>query len=76
LGLVHLNLETLPKNFDKLKNLDSLDLSLNQLVISNELENLKGLKNLKFLGLMGNKVDTLDIKELKKNNPDLTIQTW
>lgn len=76
LGLVHLNLKSLPDEFDKLKNLDTLDLSMNKLVISNELKILKELKGLKYLGLMGNAVDSADIKQLKNSNPSLTIQTW
>jgi Leucine-rich repeat (LRR) protein len=76
LGLVHLNLKSLPNDFSKLKNLDSLDLSMNRLVISDELKKIKELKGLKFLGLMGNAIDSADIKELKNSNPSLTIQTW
>lgn len=76
LGLVHLNLESLPEDFNKLKNLDTLDLSMNKLVISNELKKLKELTGLKYLGLMGNSIDSADIKELKINNPSLTIKTW
>jgi hypothetical protein len=73
LGLVALNLKQLPDNFDSLQNLDSLNLSLNKLTISREITKLKNLKNLKHLGLWGNKVDTTDINELKKINPNLTI---
>ena len=73
LGLVALNLKQLPDNFDNLQNLDSLNLSLNKLTISREITKMKNLKNLKHLGLWGNKVDTTDINELKKINPNLTI---
>lgn len=76
LGLVRLNLTVLPDDFGKLNNLDTLDLSLNRLTISNEIEKFKGLKELKFLGLMGNVVDSTDIVKLKKDNPNLKIQTW
>ena len=76
LGLVNLNIETLPDDFDKLENLDTLDLSMNRLVISNELKKLKELKGLKYLGLMGNAIDSADIRELKSSNPSLTIRTW
>ena len=76
LGLVRLNLTTLPNDFGKLNNVDSLDLSFNKLTISNEIEKLKELKKLKFLGLTGNVVDSTDIIELKKNNPNLKIKTW
>ena len=76
LGLVRLNLTVLPDDFGKLNSLDTLDLSLNRLTISNEIEKLKELKELKFLGLMGNLVDSTDIVKLKKENPNLKIQTW
>jgi Leucine-rich repeat (LRR) protein len=76
LGLVHLNLTSLPRDFIRLKNLDSLDLSMNRLVISDEIPKLKELKGLKYLGLLGNKIDSTDIEELKRGNPKLTIQTW
>jgi Leucine-rich repeat (LRR) protein len=76
LGLVHLNLQSLPKDFSKLQNLDSLDLSMNRLIISNEIETLKKLKGLKYLALLGNAVDSADIEQLKDNNPGLTIKTW
>jgi len=46
LGLVHLNLTRLPDNFGNLKNLDSLDLSMNRLVSSSELQKLKQLKGI------------------------------
>jgi Leucine-rich repeat (LRR) protein len=75
LQLVGLNLKTLPDNFGKLENLDSLNLSLNKLTISNEIGKLKKLKKLKYLGLFGNKVDTVSIKELKKENPNLIIES-
>ncbi|CAN5358168.1 hypothetical protein BH09BAC3_BH09BAC3_09710 [soil metagenome] len=74
LGLVRLNLGTLPEDFGKLKNLDSLDLSLNRLVISNEIQKLKEIKGLKYLVLLGNVIDSTDIKDLKKDNPSLKIQ--
>jgi len=76
LGLVHLNLIRLPDNFGNLENLDSLDLSMNRLVISNELKKFKQLKGLKFLRLVGNAIDSADIKELKSSNPSLVIQAW
>lgn len=76
LGLVRLNLTTLPDDFGKLKGLDTLDLSLNRLTISNEINKLRELKDLKFLELTGNVVDSTDIEKLKKDNPNLKIQTW
>ena len=73
LGLVGLDLKTLPVNFGNLENLDSLNLALNKLTISNEVEKLNRLQNLKYLGLFGNRVDTVDIRELKRANPNLII---
>ena len=75
LGLVGLDLKTLPDNFDKLENLDSLNLIFNKLTISNETEKLKKLKNLKYLALFGNRVDKVDIRELKRENPNLIIES-
>ena len=73
LGLVGLDLKELPDNFGQLQNLDSLNLIMNKLTISKEINKLKELKNLKYLALFGNKVDTTDINELKKANPNLVI---
>lgn len=75
LNLTGLDLKTLPDNFDKLQKLDSLNLVLNKLTISVEMEKLKKLKNLKYLGLFGNKIDTADIRELKMGNPNLVIDS-
>ena len=73
LGLVGLNLKELPDNFGQLQNLDSLNLMMNKLTISEEIGKLKKLKNLKYLALFGNKVDSADVSELKKANPNLVI---
>jgi len=73
LNIAALNLIELPPNFDQLQNLDSLDLSMNKLTISNEVEKLSKIKNLKYLALEGNKLDTADIEDLKKSNPNLVI---
>jgi hypothetical protein len=75
LSLVGLDLKRLPDDFDKLENLDSLNLFFNKLTISDELEKLKQLKNLKYLDVSGNMVDTADILELRKANPNLTIKS-
>lgn len=75
LSLAALDLTQLPDNFGKLKKLDSLDLFMNKLTISNEVEKLKQLKNLKYLVLFGNDVDTADINELKRANPGLTVNS-
>ncbi|MBC6365869.1 hypothetical protein [Algoriphagus sp. AK58] len=73
LGLVGLDLKELPDNFGQLQNLDSLNLMMNKLTISEEIGKLKELKNLKYLALFGNKVDSTDVSELKKANPNLVI---
>lgn len=75
LSLAALDLTELPDDFAKLQKLDSLDLFMNKLTISNEVEKLKQLKNLKYLVLVGNDIDTADINELKKANPRLTINS-
>lgn len=73
LGLVGLDLKELPDNFGQLQHLDSLNLMMNKLTISEEIGKLKKLKNLKYLALFGNKVDSTDVSELKKANPNLVI---
>lgn len=73
LGLVGLDLKQLPDNFGQFQHLDSLNLMINKLTISEEIEKIKELKNLKYLALFGNKVDSIDISELKKANPNLVI---
>lgn len=75
LSLVGLNLKTLPTDFGDLQQLDSLNLMLNKLTISNELEKLKKLKNLKYAVLTGNQVDTADINSLRKEKPDLIVKS-
>ena len=75
LGLAGLDLKELPANFDKLQGLDSFDIMMNKLTLSKELHKLKGLTNLKYLALSGNKVDTADIIELKRANPNLVIES-
>jgi hypothetical protein len=75
LVLAGLDLNTLPDNFDRLQELDSLNLFLNKLTISVEIEKLNKLKNLRYLGLYGNKIDTADLRELKRENPNLVIDS-
>ena len=72
LTLVGLDLVTLPDSFSRLNNLDTLNLYMNKLTISNELEKLKGLKRLKYIGLHGNKLTANDLKELKESIPGIT----
>jgi len=73
LSLIELDLAELPEGFDRLQHLDSLSLSLNKLTISREVDKLKKLKHLRYLELYGNKVDTADVRALKRANPDLVI---
>lgn len=75
LSLVDLNIKALPDDFNKLENLETLDLTLNKLTISNEITKLNGLKKLKHLALFGNRVDSIDIQELKKENSNLEIES-
>lgn len=76
LGLVNLHLKSLPDNFSYLQNLDSLDLSFNNLTLSNEISKLIQLKNLKYLRLFGNEIDSNSIREMEKHNPKLKINLW
>lgn len=73
LTIHELNVRTLPDGFDKLDNLEYLDLTMNKLIISNELDKLKGLKNLKYLALFGNQIDDESIEALKKEKPGIQI---
>ncbi|GMQ26565.1 hypothetical protein Aoki45_32480 [Algoriphagus sp. oki45] len=73
LGLVGLDLAKLPTDFDRLQHLDTLNLMMNKLNISDELDKLKKLENLKYLVVFGNNVDSADIAELKRANPKLEI---
>lgn len=73
LVLMDLDLKTLPANFGRLQNLDSLSLFMNKLTLSAELGKLKELKKLKYLEIYGNKADTADLEALKRAIPGLTI---
>ncbi len=73
LSISELNIKTLPARFGEMTLLDSLDLSMNKLTLSNELDKLKSLKNLKYLNLIGNRVDSLDVEELKRSIPGLEV---
>lgn len=74
--MVGLDLKKLPDDFGNLQDLDSLDLSINKLTIANELVKLKKITNLKFLAVSGNAVTIDDIRELKKSNPSLVVDSW
>lgn len=74
LNLGYLKLTALPDNFDELKQLDSLNIGLNSLIISNEIEKLKALKHLSYINIMGNRIDTAQIIQWQTENPKLTIK--
>jgi Leucine-rich repeat (LRR) protein len=73
LTLTQLAIKTLPTEFDRLENLEELDLSINKLTIKDEIDKLKNLKKLKHLTLFGNRVTKEDITLLKAANPTLSI---
>ena len=73
LSISELNIKTLPARFGEMTSLDSLNLSMNKLTLANELDKLKSLKNLKHLILFGNRVDSLDVEELKRSIPGLEV---
>jgi hypothetical protein len=73
LTLIDLDLVTLPEDFDKLQNLDTLVLFMNKLTVSKEIAKLKKLKRLKYLRIFGNKVTADDLAQLKRSNPGLRI---
>jgi Leucine-rich repeat (LRR) protein len=73
LVLYDLNISQLPDNFGDLENLEYLDLSMNKLTVSKEIDKLKKLKNLKYLGLFGNRIDTVVIQHWKAEHPRLQI---
>lgn len=73
LSLRQLAIKKLPKDFDRLVNLEELDLSINKLTIRNEINKLKNLKKLRRLILFGNRVTKQDIMLLKEANPALFI---
>ena len=74
LDLGFLNLTALPAEFVELKQLDSLNLTHNFLIIENEMDKLKKLKNLRYLNITGNRIDTTQILEWQKENPKLIIR--
>lgn len=73
LTLFNLDLVSLPDDVYKLKNLDTLDLTLNKLVISQEIDKLKKLTHLKFLNVGGNRAKKDDIVRLQSAMPATKI---
>ncbi|MEM6523643.1 MAG: hypothetical protein AAGF85_02060 [Bacteroidota bacterium] len=74
LDIAHLELTSLPKNFDLLQELDSLNIAFNYLIIENELPKLKRLKKLRYLNLVGNRIDTLQVEQWIHENPLIHIE--
>jgi len=73
LTLTTLGIKVLPKRLNRLKQLEFLDLTLNKLTISREVDKLCSLKHLKRLNLFGNRVAVEDIELLKRTLPELVI---
>ena len=73
LSIVDLNLSELPKDFTALENLETVNVALNKLNLSNELEKLQSLPHLRQLNVMGNRVDTVAMKKWMKEKPGLSI---
>lgn len=73
LTLTKLAIKTLPANFERLADLEKLDLSINKLTIKNEIDKIVKLKSLKHLILFGNRVTKEDVIQLKTANPSLFI---
>jgi len=73
LTLTQLAIKTLPAEFDRLEQLEELDLSINKLTIKDDIDKLKKLKKIKYLALFGNRVTKEDLALLKAANPTLYI---
>lgn len=73
LTIIGLNIHSLPENFEKLENLKQLNLSLNKLTLSNEVEKIVRLKKLKTLSLFGNKIDSAGLRFIKQERPDIQL---
>ncbi len=74
LSLYVLDLTSLPDEFVNLQSLDTLRLPGNHLDISLEMKKLKQLPNLKYLDVLGNKVNSDEMTEWMKINPNLYIE--
>jgi len=73
LSLYGLGLKSLPKDFGKLKELEVLDLSFNNLNIIKELDKLDQLAKLRRLSIVGNIGDLATINQWQESKPDLAI---
>jgi hypothetical protein len=74
LSLVDIDLTELPECFDRLHKLKTLNLSMNKIDVVKELDKLSKLKSLSKLDLIGNKIDTLAIKEFQLAHPQIEIR--
>lgn len=73
LTIIGLNIHSLPEDIEKLQNLKHLNVAMNKLTLSNEVEKIIALKRLTTLGFIGNKVDSVSIHQLKKARPDIEL---
>jgi len=74
LRLSNLDIHELPDSISELTNLEFLDLSMNKLIISNELPKLKKLSSLRHLIVIGNHFDEGDIQGFKRQNPKIKVE--
>lgn len=73
LTIIDLNISSLPEDFEQLQNLEYLDLSMNKLTLSDEVEKIVRLKKLKTLSLFGNKIDSASLQFVKQERPDIQL---
>ena len=73
LSVMDLDLTSLPESISRLTSLDTLNLSLNYLTISRELDKLSQLKKLKYLDIRNNRIDTLVLKKWMSDKPGLKV---
>lgn len=73
LSVVDLGLTSLPESISQLTLLDTLNLSLNYLTITKELDKLTQLKKLRYLDIKNNRIDTLLLRKWMSDKPGLTV---
>lgn len=73
LSLVALDISELPHSITKLQKLETLNLSLNKLQLSNEFDKFRKLKALKDLKVVGNHFDEEEMVEFKREFPKMNI---
>lgn len=74
LRLTNLDIHELPESISQLENLEFLDLTMNKLELSNELPKLDKLSNLKHLRVLGNHFNDNEMKEFKRQNPNIKVE--